>query len=114
MSSLSHRAQFEDLRSLGFGSISGSYTAIGSAFKNPPRIVYIYNGTDADMLISTNGTSDKFPLPSQSGIVWDVTANRTENGNELNFAQGERWFGKQLSGAPTTGAIYLALMYAGE
>ncbi len=56
MSSLNAiRIMYEELKTLAFGGISGTYAAVGSAFENPDRILKITNTTDANLLISFNG-----------------------------------------------------------
>ncbi len=44
------RAQVDAIRTLAFGSITGSYTAIGGPFAYQSRIICFTNTTNADVL----------------------------------------------------------------
>lgn len=111
MSDLAKRAKFETLRSIAFGSISGTYTAIGSALTNPARLIKITNLTDADMLISIDGINNHDVIPSLGFSLYDLASNRTNLSGSLDFQIGERFYVKQIS-APTEGSVYLTVLYA--
>lgn len=103
------RAGFETLRSLAFGSISGTYAAVGSALANPARIVHVYNGTDADMFFSIDGTNNHFIVPSGGFILFDFTTNKSIDPG-LFISQGTIFYVKQVT-APTSGSVYVAVVY---
>ena len=67
------RLQAETLRSLAFGSIGASYTAIGTATAMPAHIIKVDNLTDAVLLFSIDGTNDHFVLPANGFILLDIT-----------------------------------------
>jgi hypothetical protein len=98
----------ETLRSLAFGSISGTYAGIGTGLSNPSRILYIVNTTDVLLTFSFDGINDHFVIPSQSYILIDITANMTLSGGALNIAQGQRVY---VKGAPTLGTVYLSTFF---
>jgi hypothetical protein len=98
----------ELLRSLAYGSISGTYAGIGTALLNPSRILYIVNTTDVLLTISFDGIDDHFVIPSQSYILIDITSNMTLTGGSLTIAQGQRIY---VKGAPTSGEVYLSTFY---
>lgn len=100
----------EPQRSLAFGSISGTYAGIGTALTNPARIIMLQNNTDADLQISENGVDDHYIIPTKSGIILDLSANQSHSQGCYKSA-GTRFYVKQLSGAPTTGSIYLSVQY---
>ena len=108
MSNLAVRLYPETLRSLAFGSISGTYAGIGTAFLNPSRILYVLNNTDALLTYSFDGVNDHFVLPSAGFILLDVTANKTETGGALSISQGQRVY---VKGAPGSGSTYVSTFY---
>lgn len=111
MSNLAIRVMPETVRSIAFGSISGAYAGIGTSVSNPAHIIFVQNLTDAGMMFSMDGVNDHFPLPASGFMILDVTANKTANGGAFMIAQGTRFYVKQLSGAATTGSVYLSVFY---
>jgi len=105
---LSTRIYPEVLRSLAFGSISGTYAGIGSGLLNPARIVYLVNDTDVLLTFSFDGINDHFVIPSRAFLLLDVTTNKTDVGGCFTVAQGQRVYAK---GSPTTGNVYLTTFY---
>lgn len=105
---LAIRALPETLRSLAFGSISGTYAGLGSAFANPVRILFMENLTDVTLTYSWDGVNDHLVLPRNGYISIDVTANLASTGGAFNFAQGTRIY---VKGSPTSGSTYLTVIY---
>lgn len=108
MTALSVRLEFEPLRTIAFGDISGIYAGIGTAFSNPCRSLYIVNDTDVLLTFSDDGVNDHFVIPATSYILLDVGSNKTTLGGSLNIAQGTRIY---VKGTPTMGNVYLTTMY---
>ncbi len=106
--SLAVRLYPEVLRSIAFGSISGTYAGIGTALLNPARIVYLVNTTDVLLTFSFDGVNDHFVIPSQSYLLIDVTSNMTVMGGALSVAQGQRIY---VKGAPGSGTVYLSTFF---
>ena len=98
----------ETLRTLAFGSISGTYMGIGSPLLNPARILYLVNVTDVLLIFSFDGVNDHFVVPSQSFLVLDVTSNMTLTGGSFAIAQGQRLY---VKGAPGSGSVYFTVFY---
>ena len=98
----------EVLRSLAFGSISGTYAGIGSALSNPSRILYIVNTTDVLLTFSFDGVNDHFVIPSQSYILIDITSNMSLTGGALSVSQGQRIY---VKGSPSLGTVYLSTFF---
>ena len=98
----------EPVRSLAFGSISGTYAGIGTPLTNPSRIYWLQNNTDVLLTFSWDGVVDHFVLPTGSFVLLDVTSNRTDNGGALNVASGQRTY---VKGTPTVGGVYLSSFY---
>jgi hypothetical protein len=105
----SNIAVFDAVRSVANGSITTSYTALGSAFGHPMRILHFINDTDGDMMISFDGTTDNIPVLADSFSLYDVTSDEDSN-EAFRFQQGTQVYIRYLS-APTTGTFYLAAMY---
>lgn len=105
---LSVRLYPEILRTLAFGSISGTYTAIGTAFLNPIRIMHIVNTTDVLLTFSFDGVNDHFVVDEGGFILLDVTSNMTLTGGSLAIAQGQKIY---VKGSPSSGNVYLAAFY---
>lgn len=100
----------EPLRSLAFGSISGTYAGIGTPFDHPIRQLYIQNLTDKTLVYSFNGVDDHFKLPEQGFLLLDVTANKTQQGGWY-VAEGTRIYVKQDSAAATAGEAVVSAFY---
>lgn len=114
MSNLAVRLLMENLRTLAFGSISGTYAAIGGAnapFLNPIRLMYIVNTTDVLLTFSDDGVNDKFVLASGSHIIIDVTTNHTFVGGAFTISQGQKIY---VKGSPSVGSVYLSVFYGGN
>ena len=108
------KVYFDTLRSLAFGSISGTYAAVGSALTVNPRIMCITNKTQGDMIFSVDSTNADGNLfvPAGTFKLFDLTANLVP-GKDDNFviAEGTQFYVKQVT-APVSGAVYLEFIYA--
>lgn len=98
----------EVLRTLAFGSISGTYAGVGTPLKYPGRIYYLVNTTDVLLTFSWDGINDHFVVPSMSHIIIDITSNKTTNGGAFMVAENTRTY---VKGAPTLGAVYLSSFF---
>lgn len=105
---LTVRLAAEPLRSLAFGSISGTYMGIGTALANPCRIIHVTNTTDVVLTYSFDGVNDHFVIPPNGFILLDVMMNSSSVGGAWNIAQGTRIY---VKGAPTFGSTYLSVFY---
>ena len=115
MSALSAiRIAYEALRSRAFGTISGTYAAVGSSLVNPCRILKLNNTTDADLIVSFNGITDHDVIPAGSGTIYDYGTNRSYNGATAELPAGTLVYVKQASGAATIGAMYVTVIYLSE
>lgn len=112
MSDLSKIARWETLRSLGFASLSGSFTAIGTALEFPSRIIKITNNTDVDLIVSTDGTNDHIFIPTRTASLYDFASNRSNLSGSLDVPQAQRFFAKDNGSAASSGAIYVESVYA--
>lgn len=105
---LAVRLYAEPLRTLAFGSISGTYAPLGSVFANPCRIMHIVNTTDALLTFSLDGLTDHFVCASNAYLIIDITSNMTSTGGSLALAQGQRIY---VKGSPTLGTVYLTVWF---
>ena len=92
------RAYLEPLRSLAFGSISGSYAAIGTPTEHPVRLVCITNATQGDMLFSLDGVTDHLFVNAGSFKLFDIQSNMTpEKESAFVLDQGTQFYVKQIA-----------------
>lgn len=109
---MTQRANLEALRSLAFGSISGSYANVGTATTNPTRIICITNDTEGNMFFSRNGSTDEIFVAAGSFKLFDLTSNaRPVNQSDLVFETGTQWSVKQDE-APVSGSVYIEVIHA--
>lgn len=100
----------ETLRSLAFGSISGTYAGLGTALTHPAAFVKIDNTTDVALTFSFDGVNDHFVI--QSGQSYEINASQNKaTVNGLFISDTTRFYVKQTSGAAGSGAAYLASFY---
>lgn len=105
------RAQIDTIRELAFGSISGSYATVGTPLTDHARLARIVNSTDAQVYISDDGVNNKLRLAANSYILFDFSANKIRD-DGLFFPVGSQFYVKQVSGAPTTGSVWVEIVYA--
>lgn len=105
------RVRFEAVREIASGSISGAYAAVGTATTDHTRLVSISNGTDTDIYISLNGTTNHLRVASNSFKLFDLTTNKVSD-DGFFIDEGTIFYAKQVSGAPTTGTLWIEVMYA--
>lgn len=102
-------ARVDALRSVGFASITGSYTVLGSAFSHPARIFRIANNTNGDVFISFDGTTDNLFVPANSFVLYDISANDDPD-DRFRISNHTQLYVK-LSTVPTSGSVYLEMIY---
>lgn len=113
MSTPSIRMAFETIRSLAFGSISGTFAAVGTPTTHPAREIWITNGTDAPMIFTTNignNPNGEFILLAGASWINDNNANRIDSAEGFWLASGTQLYVKQVS-APTSGSVYFTVIY---
>lgn len=96
------------LRSIAFGSITTSYVQVGTPWTRPVRLVKFFNGTDAPLFISWDGTTDHEILPSVGFVLLDVGTNATKFENTFVVLANQPFFVKRVGGAPSSGALYIS------
>ena len=109
---MTQKAKLEPLRSLAFGSISGTYAEVGTSFANPISLICITNNTAGDMLLSTDAVDDHLFIAAGSFKLFDIATNaRRVNTDDFVFPVGTQFYVKQLT-APTSGSVYIEVLYA--
>lgn len=108
--SLAIRLLPEPLRSSAFGAVGAPYSAVGTAFAHPISIILIQNATDAGALFSLNGVDDHFFIPGGGFVLLDLTTNKTVSTGAF-IGQGTIVYVKRAAGAPTTGSVYVSVLY---
>jgi hypothetical protein len=102
--------KFEELRSLAFGSISGTYAELGDPLENQARLIKISNFTDAPLLLSIDRVEDHDFIAPKSFALYDVQANKNDvHEDDYVFGVGTQFYIKQVS-APSEGSVYLTAM----
>lgn len=105
------RAFFDILRTLAFGGISGSYTAVGSPLTENARGVCFTNNTQGDVVFTDDTTKDKIFVASGSFKLWDIQSNiNPQFDDKFVLPIGTQFYVKQLT-APTSGAVYIENIY---
>jgi hypothetical protein len=99
--------RFDSLRSLAFGSISGTYAVLGTPTSHLMRILKIVNNTNADLTISFDGTTDNDFVPANSFCLYDFNANADEN-NEFYLSLNTQIY---VKGSPGSGSVYAVALY---
>ena len=69
-------ARFDAIKSTAFGSITASYTALGTPITHIARILKIVNGTDTAMFFSFDGTTDNDYIPAGGFTLYDLDSNQ--------------------------------------
>jgi len=106
------RAQVDVLRTLGFGSLASTFTAVGGPFAYQARIICFTNTTNEDVIFSMDGVTSQLIVPAGSFKLFDITMNhRPVNMDDFCFAIGTQWYVKYVS-APSSGAVYIEVVYA--
>lgn len=105
------RVKAETLRSVALTSLSGTYTAVGSALTHPLKVSKLTNNTGSDLILSTDGVTDNFFMPMGSFTLYDLSANSPPVEVNDNFVLpiGTRLYAKISSDAPS---LYFEGLYA--
>ncbi len=105
------KAQFDPVRELAFGGISGAYAPIGTPLTDHARIVRIVNSTNAEIYISIDGVNNHIRMAVSSFVLFDFSTNKIQD-DGLFLSVGTQFWAKQVSGAPTSGAVWIEVVSA--
>lgn len=105
-------AKWDTLREVLAASIAAAYTAVGTALTHPARIVMFSNSTDKALYISIDGATNILRIPAGTNQEFQITTNEI-SGEGFFIPQGTQFYVNRTNeGAPTSGAIAIAVMYA--
>ena len=107
-SNQSLRLMPEALRTLAFGSISGTYAKLGTPLANAARVLYFFNTTDVLITFSLDGTTDHFIIPTDTGFVFDIASNKSDQSGILYIASNTQVY---VKGSPSSGSVYLTSFF---
>ncbi len=113
MTMIGIRVRFQPLRTLAFGSLSGTYAGIGTSMDHPIREMILKNMTDSELYMSLDGITDQHHLSPGQVDHFDFTSNKSI-GQGFFLSQGDRVYVRLAGSAPTTGTVYLTTMYASD
>lgn len=99
--------RFDAQRTLAFGSISGTYAALGGPTTHLMRILKIVNNTNGDMTISFDGTTDNDFVPANSFVLYDFEANSYSQYDFLLALNTQIY----VKGTATSGSVYAVMVY---
>ncbi len=108
------RIAYEDLRSIAFGDISGSYAIVGPLFQNPVRILEIHNTTNQNIIISFNGLDDQSFLAASTAKILDYGSNMSSKAGLLEQPAFQGVWIKAEDTLPTEGSVYVEVIYAAQ
>ncbi len=106
MSNTGARLKPEAVREAAFGVIGASYTQMGPVFGGPIRYIYMANDTDADAYFSLDGTTNHYRLKANTFRLLDLKTN------DIFADTGQAIFQKRVSGAPTTGLVWVEVAFS--
>ena len=105
-------AKCDVLRTLGFASIAATYTPVGGPQVYQARIICFTNTTNEDMIFSMDGVTDELIVAAGGFKLFDITTNhRPVNQDDFCFAIGTQWY-VRYNVAPTSGSVYIEIVYA--
>lgn len=104
------QVQAEIVGILGEADIESTYTAVGSPFTAPIRIMALGNSCNTDMLWSMDGTNDHFFTPAGTARVYDFCANRKFQDEQFCVATGTQMYVKYVL-MPDSGSAYVEGIY---
>lgn len=110
MGALAIKVLPEAVRTLDFSSISAAYMGVGIPLNNPSRIILIQNFCDQAVMLSFDGITDHVPVAADGFVLLDITANKTVD-QGFYIAEGTRFYVKELSSTPSSGAVYISSFY---
>lgn len=103
-------AQFDTIRTLAFGGISGTYAVVGAPLTVLGRIIVVVNSTNGNLFLSTDGVNNMIFVPASSFREYDLSANRNRTAEEFVLPISTQFYVKQ-STAPTSGDVYIEVVY---
>ncbi len=107
---ISNVARFDAYRILAFGSLSGTFAALGSPLDHVTRILKLVNTTDTDVIVSFDGTTLNDYVPALGFVLYDISSNAGSDG-QFSLQKGTQIYVRQVT-APTKGNVVAVCVYA--
>jgi hypothetical protein len=104
------RVQFNPLGTVAFGSLTGSYTALGPPMPGHARVVKFSNSTNQDVLISADGVTDHLRVATNSFVLFDFSSNKIQE-DGLFVQKGDQFYVKYAA-APASGNVWIEVITA--
>lgn len=101
---------FDPIRTLAFGSILGTYVALGTPFTHAVRLVCLTNNTDGNLYFSTDASTDMLFVAAGSFKLFDLNTNRAEQLQYWVLPVRTQFYVRYIT-APTTGSVYLEALW---
>ncbi len=105
------RVNFDAIREIVAGSISGSYAALGVPTTGHARILSVNNATEQEVYITFDGTTDQLRMASNSFKLLDLSSNKVRD-DGLFIAVGTQISVRFVSTTTAVGAVWAEVMYA--
>jgi hypothetical protein len=111
--SFTNRALVDTLRTIAFGAVGATFVPVGPPLAFPARIICFTNTSAVDLIFSMDGVTDQLIVPAGSFKLFDITTNhRPVNQDDFCFSNGTQWYVRYVSGAPSSGSVYIEVVYA--
>jgi hypothetical protein len=105
------RAFFDEIRTLAFGGISGTYAAVEDPLTVLVRGICFTNNTQGDVYFTDDTTRDKIFVAAGSFKLWDLQANiNPQFDDRYVLPIGTQFYVKQIT-APVAGSVYIEVIY---
>lgn len=95
----------EAIREVAFGSINASFTALGAVLAHDCFRISMFNDTDQNIYVTTDGSTEMIKVAAQTGRVFD------EKANDAYTKSGTQYSIKYDAGAPTIGSFWIEAEY---
>lgn len=105
------RVSFDAIRELAFGSVTGTYAALGVPTADHVRLITLQNQTNEQIYISFDGTTNHLRLASNSFKLLDLSANKVRD-DGLFIASGTQIYVKYVSTLGASGSVWAEIMSA--
>lgn len=104
------KVSFDELREVDYSAITGSFTALGDTLEDYTRQISFQNGTDNDVYISFDGSTNHLRIATNSFKLLDITANKVDE-NGFFISQGTQIYIKYVN-ALGSGTFWAEVMHA--
>lgn len=105
MSNTGQNIKDEAIRETAFGSVTSSFVALGSALGHDAFRITLVNDTDANVYVSTDGSTNMKKLPPKSDRIYD------DKTNDMYRKKNTQFYIKDDGTGATEGAVWLEVEY---